>query len=103
MGQNVSRILQSIHIQKSPLDAWQNKLEVPSIAVDPNHIELGTYLTIPSLPYPWGDVIFEATDVGPAILDKHIDVFVGEGSDAKQETFELTSNGGRVCIVDFSD
>ena len=91
----------SPHISKFPLDVLENKLKVPTVAVDPSQIELGTHLTIPSLPYPWGDIIFEASDIGSAILDKHIDIFVGEGSDAKQETFLLTGNDERVCIVNY--
>lgn len=91
------------HIHTFPLDVWENRLKVPMVAVDPNQIGLGTYLTIPSLPYPWGDVIFKATDIGTNISDRHIDVFVGEGSNAKQESFQLTSNDGRVCIVTFFD
>jgi len=93
----------AFHVYKHPLDTGGEQLTIPTVAVDPNLIGLGSKLTVPSLPYPWGDVVFEATDVGTAIIDKHIDIFVGEGYYAQQETFQQNSSEGIVCISPPSD
>jgi len=39
------------------------------------------------------------SDVGPAIIGKHIDVFVGEGDEARIETERITSYENTLCVV----
>ena len=91
----------SYHLSNYPLDAKGNKLVVGSVAVDPQKINLYGRdvhkLIIPTLQSPWNEIIFNAVDVGPSIIGKHIDVFTGEGKQAEEETFRITRNGNTVC------
>ena len=82
-----------------PLDSTGKKLVVGSIAVDPNVIEHGKKITIPTLPFPWNKMIFDSNDIGPAIIGKHIDVYAGEGLDARKEAFRITGFDNSVCNV----
>jgi 3D (Asp-Asp-Asp) domain-containing protein/LysM repeat protein len=62
------------------VDYFGNKLKVGTIAVDPDVIPLGSkvyvtgYSSFPGLPK--GGMIARATDIGGAIKDKHIDIYV---------------------------
>lgn len=91
----------SYHLSNYPLDAKGNKLVVGSVAVDPQKINLYERdvhkLIIPTIQSPWNEIIFNAVDVGPSIIGKHIDVFTGEGKQAEEETFRITRNGNMVC------
>lgn len=88
---------ESFHISDSPLDSHGGILLVPSIAVDSELIKQKTDLIIPKLPYPWNEIIFESSDIGPSIKGKHIDVYTGEGKAAELETFKITGAGNDVC------
>jgi len=88
----------SYHIEDTYLDALGNDLVVGMIAVDTSLIEHGSELIIPTLPAPWDDMVFSASDVGPSIIGKHIDVFTGEGINAENETFRITSSDNTVCM-----
>jgi len=88
----------SYHIEDTYLDALGNDLVVGMIAVDTSVIEHGSELIIPTLPAPWDDMVFLASDVGPSIIGKHIDVFTGEGIDAENETFRITGSDNTVCM-----
>jgi 3D (Asp-Asp-Asp) domain-containing protein len=85
------------HKSSAPLDSSGNPLVVGTIAVDPSIIRQGATVKIPTLVSPWGSRIFAATDVGGGIVGKHIDVYCGEGSAARQETFRITSQNNQVC------
>ena len=91
----------SYHLSDYPLDAKGNKLVVQSVAVDPYQINIyeknETKLIIPNLPSPWNEVIFIPSDMGPAIVGKHIDVYTGEGQQAKLETERITGDDNKVC------
>jgi membrane-bound lytic murein transglycosylase len=52
---------------------------------------------IPTLPSPWNNKVFNATDTGPAIKGKHIDVYIGVGAEADKESYRITGNGNTVC------
>ena len=80
------------------LDSMGNELIVGSIAVDPKVIEYGKKITIPTLPHPWNDIIFNSNDIGPAIIGKHIDVYTGKGLSARDEAFRITGYDNSVCI-----
>ena len=88
----------SYHIGETSLDALGNDLVVGMIAVDTSLIEHGTELIISTLPAPWDNIVFSASDVGPSIIGKHIDVFTGEGINAENETFRITSSNNTVCM-----
>jgi 3D (Asp-Asp-Asp) domain-containing protein len=77
--------------------------QVGDIATDQGLIPTGTRgITVPTLPSPWNQQVFKASDIGPAITDKHIDVFTGEGSAARSETFRITSRDNTLCMPPLS-
>ena len=69
-------------------------------------IQHGTLLRIPDLPSPWNARTYWATDVGEW-RDKHIDVFTGFGSKAKDNAYRITklppSESSRVIAIGFKD
>ncbi len=91
----------SYHLSDDALDAKGNKLVVGSVAVDPYKINLYEKnehkLIIPTLQSPWNEIIFTATDTGPSVMGKHIDVFTGEGKQAEEETYRITGDGNTIC------
>lgn len=90
----------SFIVSDSYLDSHGNDLIVGMIAVDSSVIKQGSELIIPTLPEPWSDMVFSVSDMGPSIVGKHIDVFTGEGINAENETFRITSENNRVCVND---
>ncbi|EGG42625.1 Hypothetical protein Nlim_0437 [Candidatus Nitrosarchaeum limnium SFB1] len=87
------------YLNDIPLDSMGEKLIVGSVAVDPKNIEHGKKITIPTLPYPWNEIIFNSNDIGPAIIGKHIDVYTGEGLSAREEAFRITGYNNSVCSI----
>ena len=87
----------SFHLSNTVLDVHGNRLLIPSVAIDPILIELNTKLFIPTLPTPWNELVFTASDIGPSIKGKHIDVYTGEGTQAELETFRITGTDNEVC------
>lgn len=98
LGEYVGWYDNSFHISDSALDMHGDKLLVPAVAVDTLLIKQKTQLTIPTLPSPWNEVVFTASDVGPSIKEKHIDVYTGEGKQAELETYRITGIKNQVCI-----
>jgi len=88
----------SYHLNDAALDLKGNKLVVESTAVDAFVLEYGISFMITTLPHPWNEVIFKASDIGPSIKGKHIDVFTGEGEQAKLETKRITGYSNELCI-----
>jgi 3D (Asp-Asp-Asp) domain-containing protein len=82
-----------------PLDSSGKVLTVGTIAIDRSVIPAGSQVQISTLPSPWGSKTLSATDVGNGIVGQHIDVFTGTGAAAEQETFRITSNNNRVCLM----
>ena len=72
-------------------------MQVGDIATDPLVIPMGTKVKIPTLPSHWNNKIYNATDVGPAIKGKHIDVYIGEAKIVKEQTGNITGLGKTVC------
>jgi 3D (Asp-Asp-Asp) domain-containing protein len=68
-----------------------------TIAVDPKVILLGSILTIPTLPHPWNQKTYIATDTG-SFKGKHIDVWTGEGEQSKEQTYKITGRDNLVCL-----
>jgi len=88
----------SYHLSDTALDSIGEPLSLSSVAVDSSIIDENTELFIPSLPEPWDNIVFTANDEGPSIKDKHIDVFVGEGKIAEEESYRITGYENEVCI-----
>jgi 3D (Asp-Asp-Asp) domain-containing protein len=59
-------------------------------------------VTIPGLPGSLGEMKFVADDVGVGIDGKHVDIYTGEGKDARREMYEITFEDDddlqRVCF-----
>ncbi len=87
------------HLNEFPLDNFGNELLVGAIAVDPTIIEFNTKVIIPTIVEPWNEIILDATDVGPSIKEKHIDVYTGEGKKAEKETLKITGYDNSVCLI----
>ena len=69
-----------------------------SAATDRSIIPYRANFTIPSLPSPWNTKTFTATDIGPDIVGKHIDIYTGVGIAAQKETMKITGSENIVCI-----
>ena len=81
------------------LDANGNVLSEGIIAIDRSLIPSGAQVQISTLPTPWSNKTFRATDIGNGITGHHIDVFTGTGRAAEEETFRITSENNRVCFT----
>lgn len=94
------------HKSDAPLDANDKPLEPDAVAVDRSVIPAGSTVTIPDLPGDLGKLQFKSTDVGVTVHGKHIDVYTGEGREARRKmwrfTYEDDPDGGkgltRVCF-----
>lgn len=83
---------------ESALNARGRPLGVGSLAVDRRVIPMGTLVRIPGLPAPWGDQVFRADDTGGRILNKHVDVYCGDGPSAREQTYRITRDDHVVCL-----
>ena len=79
----------SYHSSAYPLNSQEGPLVIGDIVTDPLLITSNSAVKIPSLPSPWNNRVFNATDVGPAIKGKHIDVYIGLGKAADEGTKNL--------------
>jgi 3D (Asp-Asp-Asp) domain-containing protein len=94
------------HRADAPLDAHDHPLEPDAVAVDNSVIPAGSTVNMPDLPGDLSKLQFKSTDVGVTVHGKHIDVYTGEGRDARRKmwrfTYEDDSDGGkgltRVCF-----
>ena len=79
-------------------DALDDRLvKGKTVAVDTELIEFGIKLNIPSLISPWNSFTYIAMDIGGSIKGKNIDIYTGEGKNAKEETFKITGDDGVIC------
>ncbi|MDQ3799914.1 MAG: 3D domain-containing protein [Acidobacteriota bacterium] len=90
------------HKSQAPLDANGNPLSLNSIAVDRNQIPANSKVTVSGIPSPFAERIYTANDVGLSVLGKHVDIYCGEGTQAKQSMYDITRNEEhewvRVCF-----
>lgn len=85
------------HFGDVPLDSSGNPLVLGTVAIDKTLIDQNARIVIPTLPRPWDSFIFAGSDVGQAILGKHVDVYTGEGTEALNEAYRITSHNNVVC------
>ena len=78
------------HKSDAPLDANDKPLEPNAVAVDNKFIPAGSVVSIPDLPGDLGKLEFKSTDVGVSVHGKHIDVYTGEGRDARRKMYRFT-------------
>lgn len=94
------------HKSDAPLDAHDQPLELDDVAVDNSVIPTGSTVNMPDLPGDLSKLQFKSTDVGVTVHGKHIDVYTGEGREARRKmwrfTYEDDPDGGkgltRVCF-----
>ena len=103
LGDYVGWYDNSFHLNDAALDMHGDELLITSVAVDSTLIEQKTKLSISTLPSPWNEQVFTASDIGPSIKGKHIDVYTGEGKQAELETFRITGTENEVCTEVFDD
>jgi peptidoglycan/xylan/chitin deacetylase (PgdA/CDA1 family)/3D (Asp-Asp-Asp) domain-containing protein len=82
----------------SALSVNRQPLTIGMVATDQRLIPPDASLTIGTLPRPWNLITYIATDAGPAITGKHIDVYTGEGKIAQTKMSEITGHGNIVCL-----
>lgn len=87
------------HKSDAPLDAHNRALKPNSVAVDNSFIPNNSILKISGLPEEYADKSFIANDVGVTVHGKHIDVYTGEGKDAEQKMYEVTTDDGSTATV----
>lgn len=78
------------HKANAPLDANDQPLEANTVAVDHGVIPNGSIVQIPGLPGDWSQQKFKSDDVGVSVHGKHIDVYTGEGRDARRRMWQIT-------------
>jgi 3D (Asp-Asp-Asp) domain-containing protein len=78
------------HKADAPLDANDRPLEADTVAVDPAVIPAGSLVKIPELPDDLGKLEFKSNDVGVSVHGKHIDVYTGEGREARRKMYRFT-------------
>lgn len=78
------------HKADAPLDANDKPLKPDAVAVDRSVIPAGSTVIIPDLPGDLGKLVFESTDVGVSVHGKHIDVYTGEGREARRRMYTFT-------------
>lgn len=78
------------HKADAPLDADDKPLQPDAVAVDRSVIPAGSIVTIPELPGDLGKLTFESTDVGVSVHGKHVDVYTGEGREARRRMYLFT-------------
>lgn len=94
------------HRADAPQDANDKPLQPDTVAVDPSIIPPGSTVNMPDLPGGLANLQFKSNDVGVSVHGKHIDVYTGEGRDARGKmyrfTFEDDEDGKgltRVCFT----
>jgi 3D (Asp-Asp-Asp) domain-containing protein len=78
------------HKADAPLDANDRPLDPDTVAVDNSVVPRGSTVTIPGLPGDLGKLEFKSNDVGVSVHGKHIDVYTGEGRDARRRMYQFT-------------
>ncbi len=78
------------HKADAPMDANDKPLEPNTVAVDNSIIPAGSLVNIPGLPGDLGKLEFKSNDVGVSVHGKHIDVYTGEGREARRKMYSYT-------------
>ena len=78
------------HKADAALDASDHPLQPDTVAVDRSVIPAGSTVTLPDLPGDLSKLTFKSTDVGVTVHGKHVDVYTGEGRDARRKMWRFT-------------
>lgn len=85
------------HKSENPLNTKGQPLKMGMVAVDSSLVPLSSRVRIPSLDQVLGKQIFVANDVGGGVKKKHIDIYTGEGIQAKKLAYNVTGKN-TVCF-----
>ncbi len=85
------------HKSTYPLNSKGQALQKGMVAVDSRMDPLYSQIRIPGLGLVFGQQIFTVSDVGAAVRDKHVDVYTGEGAQAKKLAYNITGPN-TVCL-----
>ncbi|MDN3649293.1 3D domain-containing protein [Reinekea marina] len=86
------------HKSNKPLNALGQALVIGTAATDHKYIGSGQQFYVNSSAELLQKQVFKAGDVGQKIRKKHVDIYTGEGSLAKIQTWELTGEG-TICLI----
>ncbi len=86
------------HKSAEPLDASGRSLVVGIAATDPSHLASGLQFYVQSQTDFLNGKTFVARDVGQKVKNKHIDIYTGEGTPAKHETWNVTGKN-TICYL----
>ncbi|WP_185968070.1 3D domain-containing protein [Thalassotalea sp. PS06] len=87
------------HKSPVPLNSTGKMLNLGEVAVDNTLIAKQSTVIIPHTAEHIQRSTFVATDVGSAIKQKHVDVYTGEGEQARLKTYAITGYH-QVCFAD---
>lgn len=85
------------HRSDNPLNSQGMPLTIGTIATDLSQVEPNSVVNIPEVEKILNVPQFIAQDVGRAIKDKKIDVYTGEGQQAKRLSIQITGKHS-ICI-----
>jgi 3D (Asp-Asp-Asp) domain-containing protein len=86
------------HRNEAPLNSIGRPLTIGSAAVDSQVIQKGKRIQIPFVQRYINVSNFIADDVGSAVKNNHIDIYTGEGHEAKLLTYKITGYQN-VCVL----
>jgi 3D (Asp-Asp-Asp) domain-containing protein len=86
------------HKSEHPKDAYGRDLTVGVAAADPKRLSTGKQFYIKSEKQFFKEQYFVVRDVGQKIKNKHIDIYTGEGTQAKYETWNVTGHN-TICML----
>ncbi|TKB43206.1 3D domain-containing protein [Thalassotalea mangrovi] len=78
------------HKSQTPLNSIGKPLVIGEVAVDNRIIPKQSQVHIPNIKAHLNRSEFIASDVGSAIKQKHVDVYTGEGDQARHKTYAIT-------------
>ena len=86
------------HKSSYALNAVGQPLEIGAIAVDKDFLSFGSRLVIPSVQDQLNISEFIAVDVGSGVRKRHIDIYTGEGQEARRRSYAVTGQH-QVCLL----
>jgi 3D (Asp-Asp-Asp) domain-containing protein len=86
------------HKSSTPLNAKGLPLEIGAVAVDNRVIKPGSRVSIPAIEKHIDRSVFIASDVGSGVKNRHVDVYTGEGNNARLKSYLVTGKH-QVCTT----
>jgi len=86
------------HKSHFPKDANGHALKIGKVAADPAYLASGVTIHIDNMLDTLGRGQFKVADVGSSVKGRHIDVYTGEGEQARKASWAVTGSH-RVCSI----